>query len=86
VTSGVVEFREVVPVGAGEFAAFVPLIVGVAHPATRTHAIRIKKMRSMHFFIGNTCFLPGNDPFLLLIFINSVNNEYSCCVLLHNEV
>jgi hypothetical protein len=82
-TSGVVVLREGVTVGAGEFAAFVCLIVGIVHPATRTHPTIRKKVRSMYFFIG---FLPGDVQLLRVIFYQLTLWIVSCCVLVHNKV
>jgi hypothetical protein len=83
VLSGVVVFREGVTVGAGVFAAFVCLIVGIVHPATRTHPTIRKKVRSRYFFIG---FLPGDRQFLRVIFYQLALWVVSCCVLVHNKV
>ena len=69
-----------------EFVAFVPLIVGVVHPATRTQATIIKNVKSMYFFIGKPHFLPEGDPFLIVIFYQLGLWFISCCVLVHNGV
>ena len=82
----VVVLREGVTVGAGEFAAFVCLIVGIVHPATRTHPTIRKNVRSMYFFIGNSDSLPGNVHFLIVIFYQLGLWFISCCVLVHDGV
>lgn len=66
-----------VTVGEGVFAAFVSLIVGVTHPAARTHPTIMKNRRKLNFFIGNPPFSLGDDPFLIVISIPSVKIE-SC--------
>lgn len=67
VSKGVVVCSECVTAVVEEFAAFVPLMVGVVHPATRTQPTMMRKVRSMYFFIGTSPFLPGDDLFLIVI-------------------
>jgi hypothetical protein len=68
VSAGVVVCREGVTAVVEEFVDFVPLMVGVVHPATRTHPTIMKNVRNMNFFIGTSHFLPEDDPFLIVIF------------------
>jgi hypothetical protein len=72
VTAGVVVFREGVTDPVEEFTAFVCLIVGTVHPATRTQPIIIRNKRRVYFFISISVFLPCDEVFLIVIFYQLV--------------